>query len=90
MIICVGNYLEASIDTCFLFSCGHLYPIYKSIDSLRFVLYSTLLVGRKRIEQLARNVHYFRQRLKQLGFIVFGDDDSPVVPLLLFMIPKLT
>ncbi|KAL7642761.1 UNVERIFIED_CONTAM: hypothetical protein RMT77_006049 [Armadillidium vulgare] len=46
--------------------------------------------GRKRIEQLARNVHYFRQRLKQLGFIVFGDDDSPVVPLLLFMIPKLT
>ncbi|KAB7495509.1 Serine palmitoyltransferase 2 [Armadillidium nasatum] len=46
--------------------------------------------GQKRIEQLARNVHYFRQRLKQLGFIVFGDDDSPVVPLLLFMIPKLT
>ncbi|KAB7501609.1 Serine palmitoyltransferase 2, partial [Armadillidium nasatum] len=90
----VSGYDDSPIVPIFAFlpakvPCGHLFPIYKTIDSLRFVLYSTLLVGQKRIEQLARNVHYFRQRLKQLGFIVFGDDDSPVVPLLLFMIPKL-
>ncbi|KAK6029388.1 hypothetical protein OSTOST_04500, partial [Ostertagia ostertagi] len=38
----------------------------------------------RRIEQLARNARYFRLRLKQLGFIVYGSDDSPVVPVLLY------
>ncbi|CAJ0590635.1 unnamed protein product [Cylicocyclus nassatus] len=38
--------------------------------------------GARRIEQLARNTHYFRLRLKQMGFIVYGSDDSPVVPVL--------
>ncbi|XP_050737145.1 serine palmitoyltransferase 2-like isoform X3 [Eriocheir sinensis] len=46
--------------------------------------------GRRRIQQLARNVKYFRQRLRQMGFIVYGHDDSPVVPLLLYLIPKIT
>ena len=32
---------------------------------------------------------YFRQRLKQMGFIVYGHDASPVVPLLLFMPAKI-
>ncbi|PIO67762.1 aminotransferase, class I/II [Teladorsagia circumcincta] len=40
--------------------------------------------GARRIEQLARNARYFRLRLKQLGFIVYGSDDSPVVPVLLY------
>ncbi|VDL72079.1 unnamed protein product [Nippostrongylus brasiliensis] len=31
-------------------------------------------------ELLARNSRYFRLRLKQMGFIVYGSDDSPVVP----------
>ena len=40
--------------------------------------------GEKRIERLARNSRYFRRRLKQLGFIVYGSDDSPVVPVLIY------
>ncbi|XGW03352.1 hypothetical protein V3C99_014944 [Haemonchus contortus] len=40
--------------------------------------------GAQRIERLARNARYFRLRLKQLGFIVYGSDDSPVVPVLLY------
>uniref|UniRef100_A0A914CN92 serine C-palmitoyltransferase n=1 Tax=Acrobeloides nanus TaxID=290746 RepID=A0A914CN92_9BILA len=40
--------------------------------------------GEKRIEQLARNSRYFRRNLKKMGFIVYGSDDSPVVPIMLF------
>uniref|UniRef100_A0AC34QNL9 Aminotransferase class I/classII domain-containing protein n=3 Tax=Panagrolaimus sp. JU765 TaxID=591449 RepID=A0AC34QNL9_9BILA len=40
--------------------------------------------GEQRIEKLARNSRYFRKRLKQMGFIVYGSDDSPVVPILIY------
>ncbi|KAK6053045.1 aminotransferase, class I/II, partial [Cooperia oncophora] len=40
--------------------------------------------GARRIEQLARNSRYFRLRLKQMGFIVYGSDDSPVVPVVFY------
>ncbi|KAH7730386.1 Protein SPTL-2 a [Aphelenchoides avenae] len=40
--------------------------------------------GAKRIERLARNTRYFRLRLKQMGFIVYGSDDSPVVPVMIY------
>lgn len=45
--------------------------------------------GAERITQLARNTRYFRRRLLQMGFIVYGNDDSPVVPLLLCFCPKI-
>ncbi|KAF6017867.1 SPTLC2 [Bugula neritina] len=44
--------------------------------------------GKNRIAQLAKNAKYFRQKLKELGFIIYGHEDSPVVPLLLFMPAK--
>jgi len=40
--------------------------------------------GQRRVFQLSRNVKYFRLRLKQMGFIVYGSDDSPVVPIMLY------
>ena len=45
--------------------------------------------GLNRVRQLARNSKYFRRRLQQMGFIVYGHDDSPVVPLLVFMPAKI-
>lgn len=45
--------------------------------------------GAKRIAQLARNTRYFRRKLSQMGFIVYGNDDSPVVPLMLVFCPKI-
>jgi len=39
--------------------------------------------GRRRLAQLRVNTHHFRRRLKQAGFLVYGNDDSPVVPTLL-------
>jgi len=62
--------------------------IAKQISSVVNVLMNTD-DGRDRIEQLARNTHYFRQRLKQLGFIILGNDHSPVVPLMLCFCPAI-
>ncbi|CAI6360454.1 unnamed protein product [Macrosiphum euphorbiae] len=44
--------------------------------------------GRKRIIQLASNVKYFRRKLKALGCVVYGNDNSPVIPMLVYMISK--
>ncbi|KAJ1561568.1 serine palmitoyltransferase component [Nowakowskiella sp. JEL0078] len=40
--------------------------------------------GRHRIQALARNARHFSNGLKKMGFIVYGAEDSPVVPMLLF------
>ncbi|RWS30972.1 serine palmitoyltransferase-like protein [Leptotrombidium deliense] len=45
--------------------------------------------GKKRIDRLARNTVYFRQKLKQLGFIVYGNDHSPVVPMMIYFPSKI-
>lgn len=44
--------------------------------------------GERRIKRLARNTRYFRQKLREMGFIIYGNDHSPVVPLLQFMPSK--
>lgn len=45
--------------------------------------------GRKRIETLSRNTRYFRMRLQQIGVIVHGSEDSPVVPILVYFYSKI-
>lgn len=40
--------------------------------------------GKERLQRIAFNSKYLRLGLKRLGFIVFGADDSPVIPLLLY------
>merc|ERR1719498_146092 len=45
--------------------------------------------GQKRIRDLAENSKFFRSELKKMGFIVYGNDASPVVPMLLFMPAKI-
>jgi len=40
--------------------------------------------GAKKLLQLRENSNYFRNKLKELGFIVFGNADSPIVPLMLY------
>lgn len=46
-------------------------------------------LGRRRIQQLAENAKFFRTELKKLGFIVYGNEASPIVPMLLFMPAKI-
>ena len=40
--------------------------------------------SRMRLRRLAFNSRYLNRALRKLGFITYGHDDSPVVPLLLF------
>lgn len=40
--------------------------------------------GQERLQRIAFNSRYLRLGLKRLGFIIFGADDSPVIPLLLY------
>ncbi|KAJ1156691.1 hypothetical protein NDU88_009409 [Pleurodeles waltl] len=42
-------------------------------------------LGIERVRQLAENTKYFRQKLNSMGFIIYGNEDSPVVPLLMYM-----
>ena len=44
--------------------------------------------GVKRIRQLRENITYFRDKLINMGFIVFGNKSSPVVPAMLYMPTK--
>ncbi|XP_076659269.1 serine palmitoyltransferase long chain base subunit [Halictus rubicundus] len=45
--------------------------------------------GQKRTKQLARNTRYFRRRLNQIGVIIYGNEDSPVVPMLVYLFSKI-
>lgn len=45
--------------------------------------------GKRRIDQLARNTRYFRRRLAQIGVITYGHEDSPVVPMLVYLYSKI-
>jgi len=40
--------------------------------------------GKKRINQLRENSIFFRTKLKEMGFHVFGNLDSPVIPIMLY------
>ncbi|KAF9736758.1 serine palmitoyltransferase component [Paraphaeosphaeria minitans] len=40
--------------------------------------------GQERLQRLAFNSRYLRLGLKRLGYIVYGHDDSPIIPLMLY------
>lgn len=41
-------------------------------------------MGKERLQRLVFNSRYLRLGLKRLGFIVYGHDDSPIIPLMLY------
>lgn len=45
--------------------------------------------GKRRINQLARNSVYFRKRLAQMGVITIGHENSPVVPMMVYLFSKI-
>ncbi|XP_066451734.1 serine palmitoyltransferase 3-like isoform X2 [Eleutherodactylus coqui] len=46
------------------------------------------LTGQQRVNQLAENTRYFRQKLHDLKLIIYGNEDSPIVPVLMYMPTK--
>ncbi len=86
-----GGYIAGSkklIDYLRVNSQTYAYPTSFSPPVARQVISSMNEImhgdGLKRIETLARNSKYFRQKLQQMGSVVYGHDDSPVVPMLTF------
>jgi len=45
--------------------------------------------GARRLKQLKDNIIMFRQKLEDKGFIIYGHEASPVIPLLLYMPAKI-
>ena len=45
--------------------------------------------GKRRIRQLAENTRYLRRRLMNMGYIVYGNYDSPVIPVMIFQPSKI-
>lgn len=66
----------------------NMYLVIKKHINLRKKTFSAF-TGEKRIQQLKWNTRYFRRRLQEMGFILYGNKDSPVVPLLMFMPSKI-
>ncbi|KAL9113148.1 MAG: hypothetical protein Q9227_002760 [Pyrenula ochraceoflavens] len=46
--------------------------------------------GEERLQRLAFNSRYLRLGLKRLGFIVYGHDDSPIIPIMLYHPAKIS
>ena len=46
-------------------------------------------VGRQKLQALRDNSNYFRMRLREMGFLVLGQYDSPIMPIMLYHPSKL-
>jgi len=61
-------------------------PVLVQISSALRIIIGELAPGqgKERLERLAFNSRYLRLGLKRLGFIIYGHDDSPIIPLMLY------
>ena len=61
-------------------------PVLAQISTALRIITGELVPGQgeERLQRLAFNSRYLRLGLKRLGFIVYGCDDSPIIPLLLY------
>lgn len=41
-------------------------------------------IGAKKLAQIRENSNFFRSELQKMGFEVLGDNDSPVMPIMLY------
>ncbi|KAI9798261.1 MAG: hypothetical protein M1825_005394 [Sarcosagium campestre] len=90
-----GGYIAADkavIDKLRITNAGTLYgesptpPVLVQIASALKIMTGEMVPGQgeERLQRLAFNSRYLRLGLKRLGFIVYGHDDSPIIPLLLY------
>lgn len=90
-----GGYVAANkaiIDKLRVTNAGSLYgespspPVLSQISVALRIITGEVIPGQgeERLQRLAFNSRYLRLGLKRLGFIVYGNDDSPIIPLLLY------
>merc|ERR1711871_467002 len=46
-------------------------------------------IGREKIQRLISNSNYFRTELEKLGLHVYGDYDSPIIPVMIYFPAKI-
>ena len=61
-------------------------PVLMQIQSSLRIISGEIVPGQgeERLKRLAFNARYLRLGLKRLGFIVYGHDDSPIIPVTLY------
>jgi len=90
-----GGYIASSkpiIDKIRVLNAGTIYgespapAVLAQISSSLRIIAGDLVPGQgeERLQRLAFNSRYLRLGLKRLGFIIYGHDDSPIIPLLLY------
>lgn len=90
-----GGYIAAEksiIDKLRVTNAGSIYgetpspPVLSQISAALRIISGEIIPGQgeERLQRLAFNSRYLRLGLKRLGFIVYGHDDSPIVPLMLY------
>lgn len=90
-----GGYIagdKAIIDKLRVTNAGSLYsespspPVLMQITVALRIITGEVMPGQgeERLQRLAFNSRYLRLGLKRLGFIVYGNDDSPIIPVLLY------
>lgn len=90
-----GGYIAAEkhiIDKLRVTNAGTIYGESPSPPVLMQILSSLKIItgelspgqGEERLQRIAFNSRYLRLGLKRLGFIVYGHDDSPIIPLVLY------
>lgn len=90
-----GGYVagdKAIIDKLRVTNAGSIYgespapPVLAQICSALRIIAGEFIPGQgeERLQRLAFNSRYLRLGLKRLGFIVYGHDDSPIIPVLLY------
>ncbi|XP_046410336.1 serine palmitoyltransferase 2 isoform X1 [Neodiprion virginianus] len=95
-----GGYIAGTkelIDHLRVHSHGHTYASSMSPPVAQQIITSMRIIagedgtdaGRNRTKQLARNTRYFRRRLNQIGVIIYGNMDSPVVPMMVYLYSKI-
>jgi len=97
----VGGYICASkdiVDYLKSQSYGSVYAVcmtppcaQQAVSALKVILGKDgTRSGLTRLESLHSNANYFRRRLTEMGFHIIGDDDSPVIPMMVYHIAKMT
>ncbi|PLW27748.1 hypothetical protein PCASD_24385 [Puccinia coronata f. sp. avenae] len=56
----------------------------EGLDTAAVAVVPKVPEGKERLRRLAFNARYLSSGLRKLGFIVYGDRDSPIIPLLIF------
>lgn len=91
----VGGYIAATPDICnhIRATClANLYHVGISLPACQQIISSIKIIsgedgtdlGRRKLDQLRENANFFRNKLRDLGCHVLGENDSPVVPLMLY------